>query len=794
MAKRAKKDVPDPQPLRTMEFDESANAYIIRDRQAMVRGILHTQKPVVIEAAMAIDAAESYLRANWEQIGLHPSELENLRSPPLTEPLDIGVEFRILSEKRQFDVTTVTFQQTCLGLPIWQAGISIHLKQLPNVFEAILFQTTRQEQVAPDGLMPTAEQVARLKSVDERILAQQLGLADKVTQFDVASLRVSHKNLMIYRYDAKKRAHLPLAPPDGRDSKSNGMPLPPIPDDVVDGSYNVVAAVYFDIRRKERSSTHWLALIEARRLSVLHLEEFAPGIRGMVFPADPVTMHGGPLPSAGDNQLNPRRVWADLRNLYQTVPQQLVGSNVRIEDFEAPQNTVPTEQSGTDFAFGARSNEFAAVNAYFHCSRFFEYVESLGFTRAEYFPGTTFPIDVDPRGTSTQDNDPNSVNAQCRLTTMSGPNGTTIGGIDSVIFCLADPVDPNIKPPLGLAADWRIVLHELGGHGTLQNHVCSSYFGFAHSAGDSLAAILSDPESKAPQKGRTFPWVFPDIDRQHDRKSGWYWDGPRDVNDGFYQLDREQILSSTHFRLYKSMGGGNTTQVNVRNFAARFVSYLILLAIKTLTPPTNPQHASDWLGNLIVADAADWTSEGHTGGAYEKVVRWAFEKQGLFGGSPPDVDVYIDDGRHGEYTYKSDHASCRAIWNRRTNDGGQGHQAPVPGVTNYAYVKIKNRGGKAAKSIAVSAFQNKPQSTLIYPDGWQPMHTYRLTAPDLPPHSADVEVGPFAWVPRAAGDNFILMAVSASGDVSNLGKFRTGKSIPDWRLVPNDNNLGMRKV
>jgi hypothetical protein len=49
-------------------------------------------------------------------------------------------------------------------------------------------------------------------------------------------------------------------------------------------------------------------------------------------------------------------------------------------------------------------------------------------------------------------------------------------------------------------------------------------------------------------------------------------------------------------------------------------------------------------------------------------------------------------------------------------------------------------------------------------------------------------------VPTTEGDNFILMAVSASGDVSNLGKFRVGKSIPDWRLVPHDNNLGMRKV
>ena len=62
-------------------------------------------------------------------------------------------------------------------------------------------------------------------------------------------------------------------------------------------------------------------------------------------------------------------------------------------------------------------------------------------------------------------------------------------------------------PPIGNANDWRVVLHELGGHGTLLNHVDSTRFGFAHSAGDSLAAILNDPESKAGNKGRTFPWI-----------------------------------------------------------------------------------------------------------------------------------------------------------------------------------------------------------------------------------------------------------------------------------------------
>ena len=58
-----------------------------------------------------------------------------------------------------------------------------------------------------------------------------------------------------------------------------------------------------------------------------------------------------------------------------------------------------------------------------------------------------------------------------------------------------------------------VVLHELGGHGVLYNHVHSANFGFSHSAGDSIAAILADPGTKAPDRFVTFPWV--NIGRRH---------------------------------------------------------------------------------------------------------------------------------------------------------------------------------------------------------------------------------------------------------------------------------------
>src|SRR4249919_2165859 len=99
-------------PLRTLEFDGHSKSYLIRDSHAALHACLHTQETVEVIGETALDAAESYLRIHAELLKLDASQLRNLRLRPQDEPSDIGVEFRFLSEKRQFDVTTITFQQT----------------------------------------------------------------------------------------------------------------------------------------------------------------------------------------------------------------------------------------------------------------------------------------------------------------------------------------------------------------------------------------------------------------------------------------------------------------------------------------------------------------------------------------------------------------------------------------------------------------------------------------------------------------------------------------------------------
>lgn len=57
-------------------------------------------------------------------------------------------------------------------------------------------------------------------------------------------------------------------------------------------------------------------------------------------------------------------------------------------------------------------------------------------------------------------------------------------------------------------------------------------------------------------------------------------------------------------------------------------------------------------------------------------------------------------------------------------------------------------------------------------------------------------VGPFEWTPivNTWGHDCMLMIVLADGDPSNVDNFTLGEFIQDWRLVPNDNNIGQRNV
>ena len=74
------------------------------------------------------------------------------------------------------------------------------------------------------------------------------------------------------------------------------------------------------------------------------------------------------------------------------------------------------------------------------------------------------------------------------------------------------------------------------------------------------------------------------------------------------------------------------------------------------------------------------------------------------------------------------------------------------------------------------------------------MTTTQRTAPNIAANdSIGVVVGPFEWTPSQVGHECLFFSVSAMDDPSNIDGRITG-SIPEWRLVPHDNNIAQRNV
>ncbi len=776
----------------TEEYDAARRFYLERNDEGLVRDLRPAERNRLTSAQLPQRAAAEFLTDHASVLGIDAGWLTGaaLTDGDHGDNGESGgsdaIELRFDGEKRQFDTTTVVYQQTWREIPVWRCGVTVTLREGPARVAGV------QNTAYPAIEVKTGTDTGKVKGAG--LIAKAFGITAPrragAANDTTGRTEIVSDQIVVHRYDAARRlTDFPKA-----DDRAVPFPLRlPDPAEIDDGTFRLAREVIFRLPTPPRGVVTWLALVDVATGALLYLRPFLADVSGMVFQRDPLTAGGTAGPDATAATLNGFRSSVVLPGL--TVPgpgaeQTLTGEHVAVQDFEVFTAAPPTRPAGSSFDYGSRTNDFAAVNAYFHNDRFFRFVVDLGFARGTFFNGTTFPLPVDHRGRFGSA-DGIEINASC-----SG-NGT--GGIANVDYELAHQGDT--ANPIGLANDWRVVLHELGGHGILYDHVNAANFGFAHSAGDSFAAVLSDPDTQAADRFLTFPWVSAVIDRRHDRAigAGWAWGGSSDV--GSYST--EQILATTHFRIYRSLGG-DSGSIDMRRFAARVTAYLMLRGVSTLTPATNPANVTGWVTALLTADAGDWTSAGLAGGAYGKLIRWAFEKQGLYQaagaptpvareGRPPAVDVYIDDGRHGEYQFQPVHWDTQSVWNRRFADDGTLHEDPWLGRANFAYCRVRNRGTQTATGVVVRAFHCNPGAGLVWPGDWQAMSTTQLAVADIPP-GGEVTVGPFSWTPSQPDHECLLMIASAAGDPSNVDAFGPGESIAEWRLVPHDNNIGQRNV
>jgi len=526
------------------------------------------------------------------------------------------------------------------------------------------------------------------------------------------------------------------------------------------------------------------------------------------------------------------------------------------------------ELPGSD-GLAIRTNDFAAVSAYYNTLQFFERMKAYGIAPSDMFHAATLPIRVyyrsgAERGTG---QDGQTVNAEVRSNTVLDPPGIDVH-LMLANLSRRSRESGDGAVPLGIAADARWMWHEFG-HVLLLAATGEKEFMFAHSSGDALAAIVADPHSRFSERevdegrGVTFPWVF--LTRRHDRcvLNGWAWGGTldplrrlsagTDIGD-IKSYQAEQILSTSLFRLYRCLGGDTilpdgskdpdldlrpdsdlrpAPDRDAREAAAHYAVYLIMQAIRFLVLPAPiVEHFVDALIDADVGTSANFEvrlesevcSPPRMGGCAHKLVRWAFEAQGLYQhgtsidtivnapGSPEAVDIYIADNRpSGErteagmvtYATSGGYVPVSLDWAGNGTDlpawHARGDAIEITGAG--LHVKVNNRGRETAVDVQVRVwFTPVPDDldSVMWNDSsvtvWTELDATSVPPQDVPP-GVDVIFGPFETLP--APDDYLFFAeATCANDKANTDTttFLPCSTQPTRivDLVAGDNNLGLR--
>jgi hypothetical protein len=522
-----------------------------------------------------------------------------------------------------------------------------------------------------------------------------------------------------------------------------------------------------------------------------------------------------------------------------------------------------------------RSNDSSAVMAYWNVRQFFDRLRAYGLPPDGYFRIAPLPLEVYYRSgiRPGPGKDGQTVNARVSVKgfpdNFEGP--VRVGSIIEMHLALADLSTRARKPwdgihrspavPLGIAADARWIWHEIG-HVLLTTSVGELQFRFAHSPGDALAAIVLDPESELATdpnwRGSTFPWVF--LPRRHDRcvAHGWSWGGtlhhalsqvPDSAGPRRKAYWSEQILSSSLFRLYRCIGGDTTLvgspgtpDSHARRSASHYCVYLIMRGIHILgTSMVVPANDPDqFVSALIDADnntasSTPWQfvfsplfppggpsqTFDRVGGCVHKVIRWAFETQGLYNpfgkitnapGAPPPVDIYINDLRptwdncaqSGNIDYGlGSYNPVSLEWSGAQTEAGPtpawqatAHAIDVQG--NNITVRVGNRGTQTANSVTVQIWWcawPAPTNPPLWNDGAAGWNYSTISAPQNV--NAGSEVG-FNFVEALPATRYIILAKASCGDDPANTDVPTlpcsYRNTPLVDLVSGDNNIGLRVI
>jgi hypothetical protein len=510
-----------------------------------------------------------------------------------------------------------------------------------------------------------------------------------------------------------------------------------------------------------------------------------------------------------------------------------------------PANRDPAQPERANLALPhPRADRFAAVAGFRHARGLFDRMRLYGLPPELHFTFAAMPLRIRYRETihPGPGKDGKTMNA---AVDYDPPNDAFAGGWNGnpadlrplqIRFALAD-VKRSLsrRQPMGIAADPRWAWHEYG-HVLLAAATGGLELPFAHSPGDALAAIASDPQSRLSTmfggrlRGATFPWAH--VGRHHDRQArlGWSWAGTfhRSVRLPAYTSNAlrkgyhsEQILSSSLFRLHRSLGGDTFRVPAIRTASADYALYLIIRAIQLLPPATagSAQTPEQFVNALIDADNGTvMVNNGpiarRAGGWARKVIRWAFEAQGLYAnvgpdvvhnapGLPPNVDVFIDDLRPDSDSIqpRGGYMPVQLDWAHPPGEPSWlADPAALQIVGSNITVEVRNRGAGVANGVTVRVWYARAPNLNNVPRWTMPQWNEILGGINAGPQNIGAAGGWFGpWtLPNNLphGQYLVLASASCVDDPSNIETalpVATSRT-PIVDLVAGDNNIGLRVI
>ncbi len=847
--------------------------------------------------------ADAYVQANQSLFGIE--EILDLGPRPGKFSRADGTKLRQGESKLDGPALVYGYAQYLNNVPVWGGGLSVLMiplwdgaHRVVGMSSDVHFDVTHpipgadpvlMPKLTDDGADPDGVFIPGRIQVDH--LYRLLSLDPAYATLKITKI-LEPSTLYYYRYDALRRfvpppweqgfspvRRKPKASSGGQTTEGTSPDSPrSTEDDLTQDLHYLATELHFlavDGAVEEGAvELEYQAFVSVGtgRLLVVHTQAAAclaaafpqptapPVAHGRVLNVDPWTRKGtagglpaGPITAAALDGLAEDGLLDGISTAAGTA---LSNTDVQLSDNDNSGNTFPVQAPGGQFNDVPSTNPqaFSAVTVYYHVASLFRMIKQLH-VDSKYTQGE-LPMWVDD---------------------LSGPAwyGYTAGytrGVQHDEFFFG-PLQTGSNFSAGL--DVRLVLHEFGHLLTFRS--CGALnLGFAHSAGDSLAAILTDPCSKLwhdpdhnlhdPERDErfsTFPWYkreFPLNTAKHrfhggttrrptsdpaNPQASWAWWSARAKSEELSATeaagyDREQMLSTTLFRAYRAIGG-DSEDFEQRLHAARYMAYLILEGIALLPRVYQEagQYPEDLAAKMRAADGAARYVAGPNqinplfgdlpGGAVRKVIKWAFEEQGLYlppapatpcsgrgpNGTGPDSgkgqlsDLYIGASRAGYLPY------CEGIFDTTDDlwlqipgtaaNPAAALAAPLVNQPNSIFVRVRNRGVAAASQVKVKVHWRADRRSSQWDPGslggWieipAPAGLPTSIAGTAPACTPGVQTfGPFQWTPPSSPNGWVLLArVSSSEDASTLDTdFPCAHfAIPLARVLPYDNNLALRR-